>query len=185
MAGGNLRTIVFDRGEPLRVRSFPPIAEPNARVLILGSMPGAASLQAREYYAHPRNAFWRILGALLEFDPAAPYARRVDSVRAARVAIWDVLATCVRPGSLDSAIDPSSAVPNDFARFFAQHPLIEHVFFNGTTAEASFRRSVLPRLRSNPPPSTRLPSTSPAHAARSFDAKLRAWSAVVRLLAGP
>lgn len=167
----------------MRVRSFPPIADPRARVLILGSMPGVASLAAGRYYAHPRNAFWEILGALLEFDPAAPYEQRVARVQAAGIAVWDVLATCVRPGSLDVDIERASSRPNDFARFFAEHPRIEHLFFNGTTAEATFRSAVVPRLRAPPPPSSRLPSTSPAHAARGFDAKLAAWRAVVRLLA--
>ena len=166
----------------MRIRSFPPIAEPNARVLILGSMPGAASLAAGQYYAHPHNAFWRILGALFGFDPHAPYAQRVEAVLNARIAVWDVLATCVRRGSLDADIELSSQRPNDFPRFFAEHPRIEHVFFNGTTAEACFRRCVIPRLRGPILPSTRLPSTSPAHASLDFSRKLAAWRAVPRLL---
>ena len=100
----------------------------------------------------------------------------------ARVAVWDVLATCVRRGSLDSNIEPTSRRPNDFERFFAEHPRIEHVFFNGTTAEACFRRSVIPRLRESILPSTRLPSTSPAHASLDFARKLAVWRAVPRLL---
>lgn len=167
----------------MRIRSFPPLADPRARALILGSMPGAASLAAGQYYAHPHNAFWRILGALFGFDPRAPYALRVEAVLDARIAVWDVLATCVRHGSLDSNIEPTSQRPNDFARFFAEHPRIEHVFFNGTTAEACFRRSVIPGLRAPILPSTRLPSTSPAHASLDFSRKLAAWSAVPRLLA--
>ncbi len=91
-----------------RVQSFPPIAAPGARLLILGSMPGAASLAAGQYYAHPRNAFWPILAALCHFPADAPYAARVAALQAAGVAVWDVLQSCVRPGSLDTAIERSS-----------------------------------------------------------------------------
>ncbi len=100
---------------------FPPIARADARLLILGSLPGRASLDARRYYAHPRNAFWPILGDLLGFDPAAPYQARVDALLAARVAVWDVCAAAVRPGSLDAAIAPASVRPNDFAATSPAH----------------------------------------------------------------
>jgi double-stranded uracil-DNA glycosylase len=154
--------------------SFPPIAHPSARLLILGSMPGAASLAAGRYYAHPRNLFWPIMGALFDAGPEQPYDLRVERLLAAGVAVWDVLASCVRAGSLDTAIERSTAVPNDFPGFFAAHPQIEHVFFNGSMAEQSFRRLVLPTL-ARVPRLQRLPSTSPAHAARSFEQKLEAW----------
>jgi double-stranded uracil-DNA glycosylase len=159
------------------VHSFPPIAAPGARVLILGSMPGAASLAAGQYYAHPRNLFWPIMGALFDAGPERPYGERVERLRAAGVAVWDVLASCVRPGSLDTAIERSSAEPNDFRGFLSAHPEIDRVFFNGTMAEQSFRRLVLPRLP-RVPGMQRLPSSSPAHAARSFEEKLQAWRAV-------
>ena len=163
----------------MQVHSFPPIARATARVLILGTMPGGASLRAQQYYAHPRNQFWPILGALLGFDPASPYEVRVDALRAADVALWDVLRACTRPGSLDSAIEQHSAVPNDFAGFLAAHRRIRRICFNGATAEALYTRLVQPRLA----PSAaiehlRLPSTSPAHAALPFAAKLRAWQVV-------
>ncbi len=160
-----------------RVRSFAPIADRNARVLILGSMPGERSLAARQYYAHPQNAFWRILCELLGIDRAATYAERIRALKAARIALWDVLHSCVREGSLDATIEAETA--NDFAAFFSAHPSIGRVYFNGAKAEASFRRHVLPalltRLRY-----ARLPSTSPAHASLPYARKLAAWRAILR-----
>ncbi|MGY6217415.1 DNA-deoxyinosine glycosylase [Methylolobus aquaticus] len=163
------------------VCSFPPVADCNARVLILGSMPGVASLQAGQYYAHPRNAFWPILAALLDWPSGVAYAERLARLRAARIALWDVLQSCRRDGSLDAAIDDTSIVPNDFGRFLLQHTRITHVFFNGSKAESAFRRYVLPELFcADRLVCERLPSTSPAHAARGFDEKLRAWRRVVQ-----
>jgi double-stranded uracil-DNA glycosylase len=161
----------------LRVRSFAPIAGRGARVLILGSMPGRASLNAGRYYAHPQNAFWRIASELLHIDPDAAYATRVKALKAARVAVWDVLHSCVRQGSLDTMI--KDEVANDFAAFFRTHRGIRHVFFNGAKAEAAFRRHVLPAMKVKLR-YTRLPSTSPAHAALPFRRKLAAWRAILR-----
>lgn len=158
-----------------RVFGFPPISAPHARLLVLGSMPGAASLAAGQYYAHPRNAFWPIMGALYGFDPRAAYAERVARLQAAGVAVWDVLASCVRPGSLDSAIDAASVVPNDFRAFLAAHPGIRRIYFNGAAAEAAWRRHVLPQGVWADLPALRLPSTSPAHAALDLVRKTEAW----------
>lgn len=167
------------------IRSFPPVAGSNARLLILGSMPGAESLRAGEYYAHPRNAFWRILGDHLDVAHDAPYAQRIDSLKAGGIALWDVLASCTRPGSLDSAIDADSIIVNDLQGFLQQHPLISDVLFNGATAERYFLRHVSPRLpapglEAGPLHLTRLPSTSPAHAALSLSDKRREWHRVIR-----
>lgn len=95
-----------------------PLSRPDAGVLILGSMPGVASLKAQQYYAHPQNLFWKILGCTFGFDPAATYEERTQYLAEAGVAVWDVLASCMREGSLDADIDKASAVPNDFATFF-------------------------------------------------------------------
>ncbi len=160
-------------------QGFPPVADAAARVLILGSMPGAASLVAHQYYAHPRNAFWRIMGDLVGAGPELPYAQRLEKLKAAGIALWDVIAECHRPGSLDSAIVGESVVANDFSAFLAVHRSIRQIFFNGGAAEASFRRHVLPRLSGLPLSYSRLPSTSPAHAARSYADKLAAWSAIL------
>lgn len=161
----------------MRLRSFPPIAGRGARVLILGSMPGAASLAASRYYAHPRNAFWPVMGQLLGFDPAAPYAKRVAALKAARIAVWDVLHSCVREGSLDTSIEDEIA--NDFAAFFRGHPRITHVFFNGAKAETSWRRHVSGEI-GHGLRFARLPSTSPAHASLTPKRKLAAWRAILK-----
>lgn len=164
------------------VCSFAPIAAPDARLLILGSMPGRASLDAGQYYAHPRNAFWPVMGALFDFAPAAPYGERVAALQAAGVAVWDVLQSCVRPGSLDSAIRADSMVPNDFRAFLAAHPRIACIFFNGSAAADCYRRHVLPLGAWAALPARRLPSTSPAHAALDLAAKLAAWRVVADTL---
>ena len=162
-----------------RVVSFPAIATPEASILILGSMPGAASLEAGEYYAHPRNAFWPIMADVIGFDLAATYRFRVTALRQARVALWDVLKACRRSGSLDSDIEPDSIEVNDFGAFFATHPRITRVCFNGGTAERYYRRFVPAILTCPDLHYTRLPSTSPAHAAMSFAAKAQAWRAAL------
>lgn len=146
-------------------------------MLILGSMPGQASLVAGEYYAHRQNAFWRIMGALVGAQPELPYEQRLERLQAAGIALWDVIAACEREGSLDADIVGKSIRPNDFAAFLAKHPAIRRICFNGGTAEASFRRHVLPGLDAARYELIRLPSTSPAHAALSFGQKLAAWSA--------
>jgi len=160
-----------------RIRSFAPIADRRARVLILGSMPGAESLAQGRYYAHPRNGFWPIMAALFDLDPAASYGARVRGLRARRVAVWDVLHSCVREGSLDARI--GDAVANDFAAFFAAHRAITHVFFNGAKAEACYRRHVAPGV-GQAMRYARLPSTSPAHAALTMARKRAAWRAILK-----
>ncbi|MBW3550225.1 MAG: DNA-deoxyinosine glycosylase [Proteobacteria bacterium] len=157
------------------LQGFAPIARPDARVLILGSMPGAASLQAHRYYAHPQNRFWPIMGDLLRAGPDLPYGQRCRQLSAAGVAVWDVLARCEREGSLDSAIRDDTAQANDFATFFARHPAIGTVLFNGAKAESSFRRMVLPQSQMLPLRYLRLPSTSPANASQRQVDKLAAW----------
>ena len=167
------------------VSSFPPLAAPGARLLILGSMPGVASLQAQRYYAHPHNQFWPIMARLLGFDPGLPYAERCAALTAAGIAVWDVLQSCVRPGSLDADIDAASARSNDFATFLATQTQIRHILFNGGAAEALFRRHVLTTLPLTGISCQRLPSTSPAHAALRPDAKQAAWRAALGGLLQP
>lgn len=147
-------------------------------MLVLGSMPGRASLDAHQYYAHPRNAFWRIVAELLQIAPDCGYEQRADAVRGSYIAVWDVLRSCVRPASsLDAAIVASTVVPNDFATLYRAHPKISRVFFNGAAAENLYRRHVLPGLaqRQQGLSLLRLPSTSPANARLDFDAKREAW----------
>ena len=165
-------------------RGFPPAARADARVLVLGSLPGARSIEAQQYYAHPQNAFWPIMGSLFGFDPALPYRQRIGALLDARVALWDVLGESERPGSLDSAIDTASARANDLGEFFAAHPALELLAFNGRKAEALFRRLALSGLVSPAPPAVLLPSTSPAHAAMDRATKLRHWAVVAAAAAG-
>jgi TDG/mug DNA glycosylase family protein len=157
---------------------FEPIARSDARVLILGSVPGEASLAAGQYYAHPRNAFWPIMEALFGDGSALDYPSRVALVLDARAALWDVLASADRMGSLDAAIDGNSEVPNDIPGFLDAHTAITHVFFNGAKAQSSFDRHLKASLPAGRVSLARLPSTSPANAAASFDSKLAAWRAV-------
>jgi len=158
------------------------VAAPDARVLVLGSMPGAASLRLQQYYAHPRNAFWPIAAAVFGFDAAAAYERRVAALKAAGVALWDVLQACDRDGSLDADIDPATVEINDFAAFFRAHPGIMKVCLNGAAAAALYRRRVMPRVTPAQRPQTViLPSTSPAHAAMSQAEKLLIWRGALAL----
>ena len=113
------------------VHSFAPLSNPQARVLVLGSMPGLASLRLQQYYGHPQNTFWKIVGEVLGFDPELAYELRTQALVERGVALWDVLASCVREGSLDADIDDASVVANDFAAFFETHPHIVRVCFNG------------------------------------------------------
>jgi TDG/mug DNA glycosylase family protein len=160
--------------------SFPPISRADARVLVLGTMPGAESLRVGQYYAHPRNAFWRIMATLFDFEPDLPYADRTRRLLAKQVAVWDVLQHCDREGSLDQNIE--NEVSNDFGPFFARHPSIHSVFFNGGNAERWCRKYAAA-------PATlklkRLPSTSPTAARMNFSQKLRAWRTIRRALGEP
>src|SRR5215213_5499070 len=159
------------------LRSFPPIIGDDAHTLILGNMPSVISLAAHQYYANPRNAFWRIMGDLFGFDAEAPYSERVAALQSHHIAVWDVLKSCWRVGSLDSAVEPDSMVPNDFGKLFDEHRDIQRVFFNGAAAEKNFNRlvRVAPDLRY-----LRLPSTSPAQTMR-YAEKLDAWRVVGEL----
>jgi TDG/mug DNA glycosylase family protein len=162
------------------IQSFAPVASDDAKRLILGSMPGKASLSAQQYYAHPPNAFWKIVEALFGFSADAPYMERLRQLKQHEVALWDVMGTCVRESSLDSDIIDASIVPNDFARFFVAHPRIERIYFNGAKAEAAYRKHVSPTLV-GPVPTVcaRLPSTSPAHASLSLQQKIIAWKRIL------
>jgi TDG/mug DNA glycosylase family protein len=164
------------------VRSFAPIAARSARVLILGSMPGVRSLEAVEYYAHPQNAFWSILGAIFEFDPAASYSARTGILKQRGIGLWDVLRSCDRKGSLDSSIIAESVEVNDFASFLAAHSKIEVVLCNGGTAFAKFERLARPGLADlgRELRTVKLPSTSPANAGMSRARKLVVWRQELR-----
>lgn len=173
-------------------RSFAPIEGPVARVLVLGTMPGTASLGAHEYYAHPMNAFWPIVLSILDGGPpdrrawrVVPHAARAARLAGAGLAVWDVLAECRRPGSLDGAIVRSSEVANDVAALLGRHPELRLIAFNGRGAERLFARHV--RLADadvragtgDGPALASLPSTSPAMASLGLEAKRAAWAAAI------
>lgn len=164
------------------VRSFAPIAARSARVLILGSMPGVRSLEAVEYYAHPQNAFWSILGTIFEFDPAASYTMRTRILKQRGIGLWDVLRSCDRKGSLDSSIISESVEVNDFASFLTAHSKIEVVLCNGGTAFTKFERLARPGLADlgRELRTVKLPSTSPANAGISRARKLVVWRQELR-----
>jgi TDG/mug DNA glycosylase family protein len=162
------------------ITSFPPIANEDAKILILGSMPGVESLVRQQYYAHPRNAFWFIIERLTRQTQPLDYAQRAELLRHRGIALWDVLRTCKRRGSLDSAIEHDSAVANDFADFLRDHPAITDVFFNGAAAEQAWKRYVQKQLgtRYDYLRYRRLPSTSPAMASLNPEQKLEQWAAI-------
>ena len=161
-------------------RSFPPIADPQARVLVLGTLPGEESLRRAEYYAHPRNLFWPIVFALFDATPTTDYAERLAFVAAQRIALWDVCELGEREASADSTIRRER--PNAINRLLDAHPLIRAVAFNGSGAQRLYdrhfrRRAELAYLA--------LPSTSPAHARLDFAAKLARWTALRKVLLAP
>ena len=170
---------MLDQPMNAHIQSFPPVAAARATRLILGSMPGAASLAANQYYAHPQNAFWRIMGQLLGIAVDTAYPARVLALQRAGIALWDVLATCERRGSLDSAIRRDSEVANDIAALLAAHPGIRQIFFNGAAAEATFRRHHAALVQRVDLKFVRLPSTSPAHAALRVEQKCVLWRAAL------
>ncbi len=159
---------------------FPPIAYPDAKILILGSMPGQKSLEENQYYAHPRNSFWPIMCKLLSADKDINYEQRKQLLHENKIALWDVLKSCFREGSLDSDIDHSSIEPNDFISFFNDHSKIKTIFFNGIKAEQLFNKNILKTLEQQHQNIKyyRLPSTSPAHAAMSTEQKLLKWDII-------
>lgn len=155
----------------IRKRGFPPVVDSDVRLLVLGSLPGDASLAAAQYYGHPRNGFWRLVGAAIQQDlPALPYEARLAALLAAGVGLWDVHAEAVRPGSLDAAI--KDAADNDLLGLIDSLPRLRAVAFNGGAAAKAGARLLArrPDLALVP-----LPSSSPAHAAMGFEARREAW----------
>lgn len=156
------------------LQGLPPVLSANTRVLVLGSFPGVASLRAQQYYGHPQNHFWKILGALWALPlPAMPYAERVEALQAHGLGVWDVYGACERQGSLDA--DIRNAELNDFSVVRWHCPKLGAIAHNGTE---SFRHAH--HSEKLGVPVYKLPSTSPANASWSFDRKLAAWAEVLR-----
>ena len=158
---------------------FPPLVQSDARILVLGSLPGQRSLADREYYAHPQNAFWPIMNDI--FGIHGNYTERCAGLTRHKVALWDVLQASVRPGSLDADIRLETAMANDFAAFLCKYSGIEQIVFNGKKAEQLFRR-LAPADTFQQLNLAGLPSTSPAYAAMPYRGKLGAWKAGLKLL---
>lgn len=164
---------------PEYVESFPPSVGEGCRILILGSMPGARSLAAGQYYAHPQNLFWPLMQVVFGVDLTQPYLLRLAQLQSRSVALWDVLQGCERRGSLDSAITANSEVPNAIAALLGQHPAITTIALNGAKAAQAFTRHIAKQLapeRLQGLALHALPSTSPTHASMSRDEKVRRWS---------
>jgi len=147
-------------------------------VLVLGSLPGRQSILMQQYYAHPQNAFWPVMESLLGVDSSQPYRRRTTLLREAGVAVWDVLDSSVRPGSMDADIDESTALSNDIIGFLKRHKQVRAILFNGQTAARLFRKRAAHRLAEvgRDIDLHTLPSTSPAYAALGREEKIRRWS---------
>jgi len=157
-----------------------PVVSKNTGVLILGSMPSETSLLRQQYYGHPRNAFWSIMSDLFNLDPGLCYQRRKEMLLENGIAVWDVLQSCKRFGSLDSNIQLATIRINDFTDFFSKYKSIKQVFFNGRMAEKLYQKQVLPTfghcfcyLEYQC-----LPSTSPAYASLKLEQKIEAWKVI-------
>ena len=160
-------------------KGFSPVIGSNARVMILGSLPSQQSLIQQEYYANPRNVFWRIMGEITSIKCSDAYETRCGELINHGFALWDVLKSSVRPGSLDSSIEVRSARENDFAGLLAQHREIKLIAFNGMKSRQLFDQLVLKSFSlPNGVELVNLPSSSPAHAAMSFETKRELWSVI-------
>lgn len=161
-------------------KSFAPLVGRQPRALILGTLPGEEALRKQQYYGNPRNAFWGIMAELFGFSVELDYEQRVTQLLRNPIAVWDVIDSCLRPGSLDSSIETESIQPNGLVDFLQSHPTITQLFFNGSRADQEFRRHILPLLgeRLESLAMTRLPSTSPAMARLRPAEKLEQWRVV-------
>jgi hypoxanthine-DNA glycosylase len=165
----------------MRVQSFPPVLCTEPKVLVLGSMPGRRSLEMHQYYAHPRNLFWLIMGKICNAGPDLPYPERLVTLQNTGIALWDVLQACDRVGSLDGNIRTESEIANDLPALLTGYPSIQAIGFNGGKAWLAFRRLVQPILNPNDRKRLeliQLPSTSPANAGISFEEKLKRWRVI-------
>ncbi len=155
-----------------------PISDKSAKILILGSMPSDTSLDKQQYYGHPRNAFWPIMLTMFNKPLNISYKQRQQLLIQNNIAVWDVLQSCNREGSLDAAIKMDSIKVNDFHRFLTVHQKITTICFNGAKAQAIFNKYVLPQIKNEFSHLSyfKLPSTSPAYAAMNLQQKMSIWS---------
>jgi hypoxanthine-DNA glycosylase len=170
----------------MKLFSFDAVESPEARVLILGTLPSVKSLAAGEYYAYPRNCFWWIMGELTGATLDLSYVDRLEKLRKSGIALWDVCRAAERAGSSDAEIRMETVEPNDFRAFFGAHPRIELICFNGQPAEKLFRRKASPQLVDlRPIPYRVLDSTSPACARITREQKLLRWREAISPFIGP
>lgn len=164
------------------VESFPPQVAEGCRILILGTAPSVRSLAMQQSYAHAQNLFWPLMGEMFDAGPELDYAERIRRLHRRGIGIWDVLASCERSGSLDSAIVRASEVPNDIARLLDDQPSIAAIALNGGHAQRAFRRLIVPMIDETRRASLvllDLPSTSPANASISRKTKTTLWRRLI------
>ena len=159
-----------------RISSFPPVISKTSKILILGSVPGVKSLEMQQYYAHPQNQFWKIVFELLGEDFSKDYETRIETIRKNNIALWDVIDTCEREGSLDTKI--RNEEHNDITKILNDHPSISVIFCNG---QKSFKNLKKILGEESEIPVFVLPSTSPLHTI-SFDKKLKEWEIIKTFL---
>lgn len=157
----------------MKIYSFPSLSNPEASVLLLGTMPGVKSLELKEYYGHPQNNFWKLLALVFDEEIPKEYHQKKKLLQRNKIAVWDVLQACERQGSLDNAI--MKEVPNDFTDFLSEHSKIKLIAFNGQKAASYFKKHI--QISENYQLIT-LPSSSPANAGKSFEHKLTEWKAI-------
>jgi len=162
------------------IKSFDLKCGKHSKVLVLGSIPGVASLDAVQYYAHPRNAFWRIMADYFNFDVEESYDLRISHIVEQGVALWDVLRQCERNGSLDSAIKNETIVPNELEAWLSHEPSVRAILLNGGKAAQVFKKHFPQLMQREDLNVVALPSTSPAYAAMHFDEKKHQWHQVLR-----
>lgn len=170
------------------LQGLPAQVADDCTVLVLGSMPGDASLSAARYYAHPRNRFWPVMASVCGFDPALEYSQRLSALQHAGVGLWDVIGRCQRRGSLNTSIVAGSEVANPLPALLARLPGLRAVAFNGAKAAQSFRRHVQAQLPGDQCAALTwlaLPSTSPANAGASQARLLEQWQVLSRWLRHP
>lgn len=175
---------MLERSSSEKVESFPPQVARGCRVLILGTAPSVRSLAMQQSYAHAQNLFWPLMGEMFDAGPELEYGERIRRLHRRGIGIWDVLASCERSGSLDSAIVRASEVPNDIPALLAEQPSIAAIALNGGHAQRSFRRIVWPKIDTARQTGLRLvdlPSTSPANASMSRERKREQWRILIEL----
>ena len=160
-----------------KISSFPPIINNESKILILGSIPGQKSLEKQEYYAHPQNKFWRIIFELFNEIFTTDYTKKIQILEKHHIALWDVIDTCERKGSLDSEIRNEEA--NKIEELLHNYPNIKAIFCNGQKSYKNLQKILSKDFHL---PIIALPSTSPAHASLRYEEKLKSWKMVLNYL---